>query len=124
MERSILAVHTRGNKLLSTRSGRAINACYESGESGMPATIIYGNKNTLASSALVEGDNLWLSNVELTRATGWELKPQGACLGDRCVPIRAGRGSEFVRPGLFNLSALARHLGKPIVHDEQHAVWS
>jgi hypothetical protein len=90
----------------------------------MTATIIYGDKNTLASSALVEGDNLWLSNVELTRATGWELKPQGACLGDRCVPIPAGRESEFVRPGLFNISALARHLGEPVVHDEQHAIWS
>jgi len=77
----------------------------------MPATIIYGDKTTLVNGALIEGDNLWLSSSDLTRATGWELKPQGACLRDRCVPITAGRESEFVRPGFFNISALARHLG-------------
>jgi AhpC/TSA family protein len=90
----------------------------------MPATIIYGDRTTIVNSALIEGDTIWLSNADLTRATGWELKPQGACRGDRCVPIPAGRESEFVRPGLFNLAALAQHLGEPIVHDEQHGFWS
>jgi AhpC/TSA family len=90
----------------------------------MPATIIYGDQSTIVNSPLVEGDNLWLSNADLIRATGWELKPEGACLRDRCVPIPAGRESEFVRSGLFNLSAFARHLGEPSVFDQQHAVWS
>jgi AhpC/TSA family protein len=90
----------------------------------MPAMIIYGDKTTLADSAQFEGDNLWISNEDLIRSTGWELKPQGACLDDRCVPIPAGHESEFVRPALFNLSALARHLGEPFVHDKQHALWS
>jgi thiol-disulfide isomerase/thioredoxin len=76
------------------------------------------------NSAAVESNNLWLSPADLTRATGWELKPQGACFGDRCVPISAGRESKFVRPGLFNLSALARHLGEPSVYDKQYGVWS
>ena len=90
----------------------------------MPAPIIYGDKTTVVNSALIEGNHLWISNDDLIRATGWELKPQGVCLGDRCVPIPAGRESEFVRPGSFNLSALARHLGEPIAHDKQHALWS
>jgi len=90
----------------------------------MSVTIIYGDKTTPVNSTLIEGDNLWLSSADLTRATGWQLKPQGACLRDRCVPIPAGRESEFVRPGFFNISALARHLGEPTVHDEQHALWS
>jgi hypothetical protein len=94
------------------------------GEILMTATIIYGGKAALVNSTLVEGDNLWISDADLTRATGWELKPQGACLGDRCVPLPAGRESEFVRPGLFNLSALARRLGELFVHSEQHAIWS
>jgi len=90
----------------------------------MAATMIYADKTTLVNRARIEGDNLWLSNADLTRATGWELKPQGACLGDRCVPIPAGGESQFIRPGLFNLSAFARHLGVPFVHDKQHALWS
>jgi AhpC/TSA family len=90
----------------------------------MPATIIYGDKTTLVSNALIEGDDLWISHADLSRATGWVLKPQGACLGERCVPIPAGRESEFVRPSLFNLSALARQILEPFVHDKQHATWS
>jgi hypothetical protein len=90
----------------------------------MPATIIYRDKATPLNTVVVEGDNLWISTSDLTRATGWELKPQGACLNDRCVPIPADRHSEFVRPGLFNLSALAQHLGEPFVHDKQDALWS
>jgi len=90
----------------------------------MPATIIYCGKTTVVSSVFVDDNNLWISNADLTRATGWELKPQGACLSDRCVPIPAGRESEFVRPGSFNLSAFARHLGQPSVYDKQHSLWS
>lgn len=91
----------------------------------MAATIIYDERTAVAPSATVEGDNLWLSTADLTRATGWELKPEGACLGDRCVPIPVGRAEEFQRPGdRFNLAALARHLNQPLVHDDRHAVWS
>ncbi len=90
----------------------------------MRASVIYGDRTTVVNSAVIEGDDLWMSNEDLTRTTGWELKQQGACLGERCVPIPVGRESEFVRPGLFNLSALARHLGEPFVHDKQHAFWS
>lgn len=90
----------------------------------MSATVIYSDKTTLVDNALIDGENLWISNADLTRATRWQLKPQGACLDDRCVPIPSGRESEFVRPGLFNLSALARHLGEPFVQDKQHGIWS
>ncbi len=91
----------------------------------MSATIIYGDKTTTVASANPDRENLWLTTADLTRATGWELKPQGACLGERCVPIPFGREAEFVRSdGQFNLAAFARHLGQPLVHDDQHAVWS
>jgi hypothetical protein len=39
------------------------------------------------------------------------------------VPIPLNRKAEFIRSGLFNLSALARHLQEPFVH-EQDAFWS
>lgn len=38
-----------------------------------------------------DGDELWLPLSELRAASGWELKPEGACLDDTCVradPIR------------------------------------
>jgi len=49
-------------------------------------------------------------------ATGWAIKPEGACRGDVCVPlpddVRADGGS-------LRLDVLAERLGAPLVHDEQ-----
>jgi AhpC/TSA family len=92
----------------------------------MSATIIYDDRPaTTVASATAEGDNLWLSTADLTRATGWEIKPQSACLGDRCVPLPVNRTAEFVRPGdRFNLTALAKQIDQPFAVDERHAVWS
>jgi hypothetical protein len=91
----------------------------------MPATIIYGDRPSPVASATAEGNNLWLSLTDLHAATGWELKPQGACLGDVCVPIPAGREAEFLRTNgtQFNLAALARLHGQPAVHDDARNVW-
>lgn len=92
----------------------------------MSVTIIYENRVPLeVASATAEGDNLWLTTADLVRATGWELKLQGACLGDRCVPIPSNREAEFQRlDGGFNLAALARDIGQPYVADERLGVWS
>lgn len=91
----------------------------------MSVTIIYGGRPVSVANATAEGDNLWLSLDDLRATTGWELKPQGVCLGEVCVPIPAGREADFVRTdgNQFNLAALARQLNQPAVHDGAHAVW-
>lgn len=55
--------------------------------------------------------------------TGWELKPEGACLGERCVPPPPGRSGAFEREGWFNMAALADHLGQPVVTDAETDTW-
>ena len=92
----------------------------------MSTTIIYGDRPVSVASATAEGNNLWLSLDDLRATTGWELKPQGVCRGEVCVPIPAGRETDFVRADgkQFNLTALARQLNQPAVHDDAHAVWS
>ena len=89
----------------------------------MPATIIYDDKSVQVPSASAEGDNLWLAVGELGRVTGWELKPEGVCQGELCVPIPPRQRDEFVRPGQFNLAAFARLREQAVVHDDAHAVW-
>ena len=53
-------------------------------------------------------DRLDLSPDEFTRLTGWEIKPEGACKGDVCVPL--GRED-------FDLEATAERLGMAMVSD-------
>ena len=47
-------------------------------------------------------------------ATGWEIKPEGACKGEVCVPL----------PDDYSVTNVAARLGMALVHDEAHAVWA
>lgn len=57
---------------------------------------------------------------ELKRRTGWEIKPQGACKGDVCVPLQ-GR---LLDGDTVDLETLAPMLGMPIVRDEERDLWA
>jgi AhpC/TSA family len=91
----------------------------------MSVTIIYADRSMSVENATAEENNLWLSLDDLCAATGWELKPQGVCRGEVCVPIPAGRERDFVRADgkMFNLTALAQLLNQPVVYDNDYAVW-
>jgi len=90
----------------------------------MPATIIDEGKPFSAASAIAEGEQLWLTSQDMAGATGWELKLQGLCRGEVCVPIPPAGREKFVRDGdRVNLAALAGVLGRPLVHDASQAVW-
>jgi hypothetical protein len=90
----------------------------------MAATLIYGDRASQVTSALEAGDALWISEQDLTASTGWERKPQGLCLGDRCVPIPPSREGEFVASdGRFNIAAFSRYLDQPVVHDDAASTW-
>ena len=39
---------------------------------------------------------LWVRLNELRGATGWQMKPQGACLGELCVPLPANKREEWI----------------------------
>ena len=58
---------------------------------------------------------------ELTRRTGWAIKPEGACLGDICVPLPAEMRHA---DGTLDAAALAERLGAPLVHDRTHDLWA
>lgn len=90
----------------------------------MAVTVIYDDRPTSVANAQAQSNDLWIPIDELQAATGWELKPQGLCRDERCVPIPSGRRDQFLRSGdVVNLAALARQLRQPVVHDDAHAVW-
>ncbi len=55
-------------------------------------------------------DSLTVPVDEFAARTGWTIKPQGACKGDRCIPL-GGAGAD----GTFDVRLLADKLGMPIV---------
>lgn len=84
------------------------------------ATLLVNGLTTVLPE-MPAGD-AWLPAESLRELTGWELKPEGACFGERCVPIPPSRAAEFVRDGEFNISALAGYLGQPVLRDSDHGV--
>ena len=82
---------------------------------------------TLANS-LEDSDTLWIASDELEGATGFELKSEGACLGDVCLPIRQDGDNELFKTQggkrWVNVSLLAAKLNQPFLVDREEGVWS
>jgi hypothetical protein len=55
-------------------------------------------------------DRLETTAEAFERATGWAIKPQGACLGDVCVPLPQAVAGDRV-----DVAAVAGRLGMPVV---------
>ena len=64
--------------------------------------------------------SLTVDRASFATGTGWELKPEGACKGEICVPLP----DEAVRDGVVDVAAVAERLGMPLVHDEGAALWA
>jgi peroxiredoxin len=52
----------------------------------------------------------------LHQLTGWDLRPEGLCNGDACVPVRQ-RGIVEPMPGVLSLSAVSALFDRPIETD-------
>lgn len=60
-------------------------------------------------------DRLDIGPAEFEQATGWEVKPEGACKGEVCVPLPGGG---------FDLAAAADRLGMAVVADPDGGLWA
>jgi hypothetical protein len=59
--------------------------------------------------------SLEVDAAELAARTGWEVKPEGACKGDICVPLPAGP---------LDARELSHRLGMALVADEARGLWA
>lgn len=91
------------------------------------ATIVYDDVATEVTSTDTAAGQLWITTADLTRATRFELKPQGVCRDQLCFPVPKARASEFVRSNssskFFNLLAFAHLVNQPVPHDEAQSTW-
>src|SRR5262249_29728769 len=88
------------------------------------ATVLYDDRSVvldhLGSDPARSPDALWIRKTDLPRVNGFEVKPQGACRADVCIPI----SKDMARGVHFNLTAFARKVGQSFVVDRQARVWS
>ena len=91
-------------------------------------TVLYQDRVVSVDSVLPDPNDLWVAPMDLPRINGFELKPEGACLDDICVPVKQDQDSElFVTRAdkpWFNVSGLARKLQQEYVQDHEASVWS
>ena len=91
------------------------------------ATVVYDDIATQVTLAPGNASQLWITTDDLTRATRFDLKPQGVGRDQLCFPVPKARSNEFVRNDsgktLFNLLAFAKLVKQPVAHDEALSTW-
>jgi hypothetical protein len=96
--------------------------------SAEPVTVLYDDQVIAVERTLADPNDLWVTPADLPRVNGFELKPEGACLAELCVPVLQDRdGDMFVTRGgepWFSVTALARRLEQAYTADHDHHVWS
>lgn len=60
-------------------------------------------------------DHLDVEAAEFERATGWQIKPEGACKAEVCVPLGGGG---------FDLLTTAEKLGMAVVPEPEPGLWA
>ena len=86
-------------------------------------TVLYQGK-VVTLSETGKGDGLLIRPDDLSRVNGFELKPEGACCNDICIPMNDDLLVEQDGKQWFDLAAFADLLGQPYVADRQARVWS
>jgi hypothetical protein len=73
-----------------------------------------------AEHKLATRDGLWMSAADAATVTGWTLKPEGMCRGERCVPLP----SVAVKGNDVDLEAFWQKLGGPVIASQDGDVWA
>ena len=55
---------------------------------------------------------------EFEAGTGWTLKPEGACLGDVCIPLP----DVAIDADELDIAAIAERTGMPLVTDDEYGI--
>ena len=96
--------------------------------SALPVTVLYPGREVVVDRTLDDPSDLWIPATELQEVNGFELKPEGACFEDLCIPVDQTRDNDIVvtrgAARWFSLTGFARKIGQSFVADTEHRVWS
>ena len=63
-----------------------------------------------------------ISRSEFEAGTGWQLKPEGACQGDICIPLSPA--ASVAANGMVDVERVARDIGMPLAAAPAHGLWA
>ena len=103
----------------------AASAAAQTQPDAAPLTILAQERVHQIDGGLVRDDHLWLSEAALKAVTGFELKPEGLCLDELCIPVPQDGSWEQKRGGetFIDLSAMAAVMDQPLIR-EGDGLWS
>ena len=87
------------------------------------ATVLYDDRAVTLDRVRpdrAQSSALWVRTSDLPRINEFELKPEGACRADLCVPVP----KTMVSGEYFDFSAFAKLTGQAEVADSATRVWS
>jgi len=88
------------------------------------ATVLYNDRTVTLTDVRADPartvNALWVRKSDLPRINEFEVKPQGACRADVCIPIPKSMTSG----AYFNLTAFAKKVGQAAVADPGVRLWS
>jgi hypothetical protein len=87
------------------------------------ATVLYGDRAVSLDRIQLDPkrtDTLWVHKKDLPQINEFELKPEGACRADVCIPVP----KDMTRGDYFDLTAFARRIRQSSVAEPGSRVWS
>jgi hypothetical protein len=78
------------------------------------ATVLFGENAVALDKVRNIDQNLWVQSKDLPRINEFEVKPQGACRADVCIPL----SKSLKNRDWFNLTGFANKIGETVVAEQ------
>jgi hypothetical protein len=101
-------------------AGAAATAIPDHAAPDTSVTVLYGDRSVTLDRTRPDPKDLWVRKADLPRVNEFEVKPQGACRNDVCIPIP----KSMLQGEWFNLTAFANKLGERYIADAGSRTWS
>ena len=93
-------------------------------------TVLIGAAAHELPSARPRGEQLWILEADVQAVTGFEWKPEGLCVEERCVPVPADaawareHSEEGASSRWLELTGFAEHIGQAWASEPALGAWS